>query len=84
MAIMDRSYFVEKVQGKRFPHHKHVLYEQCLRYNIVKTINNCEGQIVQKVFTHSLSGFSNYAKKVFIDDYPESCYLQNCYICLNN
>ena len=68
----------------RIPHHKHVLYEQCLRYNIVKTINNCEGQIVQKVFTHSLSGFSNYAKKIFIDDYPESCYLQNCYICLNN
>ena len=50
----------------RIPVHKHVFFQQCLRYSLVKSVNECEFIILEKIHTHSLFGFSEYAKRFFL------------------
>ena len=52
-----------------------------LRYglpNLLTVIPDC---IKNKVHTHSMNGFTNYAKKHFCSTYIEYCQVPNCYIC---
>ena len=37
--------------------------------------------IINKVDTHSLSGFTNYSKNHYVNSYEEECKIVNCYIC---
>ena len=37
--------------------------------------------ITEKLYTNSLSGFSNYMKNYYIRNYNENCVIENCYIC---
>ncbi len=62
-------------------HTNHSYEEKCLRHNIVDTINSTPNLILMKVHTHSLQGFTNYAKNVFLENYTDSCNIRNCYIC---
>ena len=66
----------------RIPVHKHVFFQQCLRYSLVKSVNECEVIILEKIYTHSLLGFSEYAKRFFINNYSESCCIRNCHVCV--
>jgi hypothetical protein len=66
------------------PNINHSYAQKCLRYKIVNTINNTPLLILNKIHTHSLHGFTNYAKNVLIQNYTETCYIQNCYICHRN
>ncbi len=52
-----------------------------LRHYIVQTINNTPDNVFSKFGTHSLNGFSNYAKLNCINNYQDACNIQNCYIC---
>ena len=36
-----------------------------------------------KLDTHSFSGFSNFMKNYYIQNYNENCLIENCYICQN-
>ena len=40
--------------------------------------------IIDKVYTHSLQGFSRYCKNYLINGYGKPCDIVNCYICLNS
>ncbi len=59
-------------------------YAKICRHNIVITINNTSALVLNKINTHSLQGFSTYAKKVYTDKYSEICIIQNCCICNRN
>ena len=60
----------------------HMFAEKCLRYNVIRVVNNSPLCILDKLNTHSLTGFANYAKHVFIQKYEDKCIIQNCYTCL--
>ena len=60
---------------------KHKFASDCLRYNLVKSINDCPSCIKDKVNTHSIQGFSTYIKNYLIGKYSENCQIENCYIC---
>ena len=47
----------------RIPVRKHVFFQQYLRYSLVKSVTECEVTILEKIHTHSLFGFSKYAKR---------------------
>ena len=55
--------------------------KNCIRFHIPNVINNIPIQVIEKVDTHSLSGFSHYVKLYLIAQYPLECFIQNCYIC---
>ena len=60
---------------------KHEYAKNCIRVNLPKVINSTPIEILEKVNTHSLQGFSGYVKLKFIESYQESCLIPNCYIC---
>ena len=61
----------------------HMFAENCLRYNLIRVVNNSPLCILNKLNTHSLTGFANYAKQIFIKKYQDNCTVQNCYTCLS-
>ena len=63
---------------------KHSFAKKCLRYNLPILINNTPKNIKDKVYTHSLPGFSTSIKKIYIEKYENSCQIRNCYVCNNN
>ena len=60
-----------------------VFARNCLRHFLPDLINNLPINIIEKVNTHSFTGFSFYVKNVFISSYQTECTLMNCYVCLN-
>ena len=46
-----------------FPSIHHEFARRCIRYSMVKSINDCPDCIKEKITTHSLKGLSTYAKK---------------------
>ena len=60
---------------------KKITTSKCVRYfipNIVKTIPH---EVVSKGNTHSLAGFTKYARTSLLSSYSTSCNVPNCYIC---
>ena len=37
--------------------------------------------IIDKIYTHSLNGFSNYTKQYMLAGYANNCQTRNCYVC---
>ena len=60
-------------------HHEYV--RSTLRYALVPLVNNTPENIISKVYTHSLKGFTAYVKNKFISSYEPNCTILNCYIC---
>jgi hypothetical protein len=52
-----------------------------LRFKIPQALNTTEPIVKNKIFTHSLPGFTNYFKTFYINKYEEICSIPNCYIC---
>ena len=52
-----------------------------IRYTLPEEIKNTHACIIEKLATHSLNGFSNYAKQYYISRYNPICNIENCYIC---
>ncbi len=61
------------------PNHEYA--KNCTRYDIPTTVNNTPNNIIEKIHTHSLQGYSGYIKQHFIQTYHETCSIVNCYIC---
>ena len=55
--------------------------ERCVRFMLPKIINDADPSIIEKVYTHSFQGFTNYVKMIKIDSYATHCLIANCYIC---
>ncbi len=59
----------------------HEYVKKCIRYNIPNTINNTTSNIINKIYTHIMQGFSGYIKLNLLQAYYEQCTITNCYIC---
>ena len=59
----------------------HEFAKKSVRHKIPIIINGLEKKFKDKLFTHSLKGFSNYVKNNVIDSYTMICNVHNCYIC---
>ena len=59
----------------------HEYARKCVRYNIPSTVNSTPTNIIEKVFTHSIQGFSKYVKQNLLQSYQENCIIYDCYIC---
>ena len=60
---------------------KHEFAKKCIRHNIVETVNNTPSIIINKIYTHSLYGFSTYTTNFLILNYESCCRIHNCFIC---
>ena len=58
--------------------------ENRLRVYLPKLINSTPLDLLQKITTHSIQGFSSGIKNHFLCKYDDSCSLTNCYICRHN
>ena len=54
-----------------------------IHYNLTKIVNEAPTNIMSKVFTHSLIGYSQYIKQIMLDKYSQTCQNVNCSICHN-
>ena len=54
---------------------------KCIRYSLPILIDNTSQDILDKVGTHSIDGFSFYVKTRTIEDYASICHIGNCYMC---
>ena len=54
----------------------------CIRHEIPKLIKNnyLPGKVLEKINTHSYSGFVHYAQTYIISEYESVCCIRNCYI----
>ena len=55
--------------------------EQSIRNVTPKLINDTPSIITDKIFTHSLQGFTSYAKQYYINLYNNECRIDDCFIC---
>ncbi len=78
------SYATRSRNKIHLPRADHKYADYCIRYNLPKFINSMPNNIIDKVHTHSLAGFSKYAKNHFIQSYQELCTVPNCFICMRN
>ena len=55
----------------------------CIIYKIPELIkdNYFPKKFLEKMYTHSYSGFTKYAKTYTIRNYKATCKIQNCYVC---
>ena len=60
------------------------LLKKNLLYSIPVIINSCHPNLKEKIYTHSLSGFTHYFKHITIEKYNIHCSIENCYVCMNN
>ena len=65
------------------PRTRTVMADKLLRNYLPKLVNSTPLSTLNKISTHSFSGFSNYAKIQLIQCYSTDCHLPNCYICQN-
>ena len=54
----------------------------CIRHEIPKLIkdNYFPGKVLEKINSHSYSGFVHYAHNYIIGEYESMCCIRNCYI----
>ena len=62
----------------------HEFAKKSLLYSIPVIINSCHPNLKEKIYTHSLSGFTHYFKHITIENYNIHCSIENCYVCMNN
>ena len=74
--IRNSKYQLPKIQ--------HEYAKGMIAYTLPKVINSTSNMIIDKIYTHSLYGFSLYIKHSFMNSYKYECNLANCYICYPN
>ena len=57
----------------------HEFAKRCLRYNIIKTVNNSPSSVINKITTHSIT----YIKAQLLQEYDSQCMLFNCYVLMS-
>ena len=80
----NQNYSTRNYNDLALPRFRHEFVRQSLRYLIVDRINSCPECIKNKVFTHSLRGLREYAKRIYINRYVTICDRRRCYVCNRN
>jgi hypothetical protein len=68
-------------QGEHFQKPNKISSKSCIRYYLPDLLQTTDHNILDKVHTHSIKGFSWYIKRMYIKSYPITCSIANCYIC---
>ena len=55
--------------------------ERCIRCILPKIINDTDPSVTNKVYMHSIQGFTNYVKVAKINSYATRCLIAKCHIC---
>ena len=50
--------------------------KKCLKYNLPHIMNDNPAIVVDKIYTHSLRGFTTYPKQFLIQKYTDTCVIQ--------
>ena len=61
----------------------HEFAKKSLRYCLPNTINSLPSLVKEKIFTHSIKGFSLYFKNALIKNYTDICTIPDCYVCMS-
>ena len=77
----NHTYETRNRNTPRYPVPKSVLAKSTIRFKIPELVSNMPTCITDKIYTHSIQGFSQYAKKYFIGHYQDTCNINGCYIC---
>ena len=83
-TIVRQTSYNTRFQNELHLPHLRILHDygkRGIHYNLIKITNEMPRNVMSKVFTHSLSGFSNYAKDTILDQYSLTCQIVNCYVC---
>ena len=75
------QYNIRQNNEYQLPKIKHTFAKNNIRYRIPKMMRDMPTNIKNKIYSHSIHGFSSYIKKQFINFYSESCDIKNCYVC---
>ena len=78
------NYFTRQHNELHQPLARHEYAKKCLRFDLPRIINNTPRIILDKIYTHSLDGFAWYIKQYIIQNYHDTCLIDNCFICLRN
>lgn len=78
------DYNTRQVDDIHQPLAKHDYAKLSLRFDLPRIVNDTPEIILDKIFTHSLDGFTWYTKQYIINSYQENCTINNCYICSNS
>ena len=76
--ILDINLFYINYQQRRALHG-----QLCVRHYIPEILTKTSECITKKLDTYSFSGFSNYMKNYYIQNYKVNCLIEHCYICQN-
>ena len=53
---------------------------KCITFDIPLLLRSMPTCIIDKIYTYSLNGFSNYTKQYMLAGYENSCQIRNCYM----
>ncbi len=82
--VEKHTYHTRQKHDIQQPLAKHEFAKKCIRFDLPQIINSTPNIIKEKVFTHSLQGFSWYVKRYMLQTYQDICTIENCYICSRN
>jgi len=78
------NYGTRNAQSLESLQHRHNFVNNSICFRFPKILNNCPLCIKDKIYSHSMAGFTRYAKKYLLNNYSEICSRGNCYICQNS
>ena len=77
----DHPYNMRKPQVPRLERPKHNILNRIPKYHIPNVVSALPTNIKDKINTHSLNGISKYTKMIILNNYSNSCFIDNCYVC---
>ena len=75
------NYNTRRGHRLHIPRINHTFAQLNIRHSVIQTVNNMPDNVIDKIRTHNLKGFSNSAKNYFISTYETTCEIANCYVC---
>ena len=75
------NYNTRRGHRLHIPRINHAFAQLNIRHSVIQTVNSIPDNVSEKIRTHSLKGFSTYAKNYFISKYETTCEIANCYVC---
>ena len=79
----EHNYLTRGTNNYKIPQVHHNFAKKGIRTKIVQRFNGAKSIVKEKIYTHSLRGFTIYVKNDFIASYKNTCEIENCYVCSN-
>ena len=78
---LDHTYNTRNRNQPRFNTANTTSANVAMRFVVPSIISETPPCIIDKIYTHSICGYSSYIKKFLCNNYEETCSIPNCYIC---